>query len=110
MLSRIARRLAALVVIALAPLPAAAQDTQIVRGSQIVERQCARCHSTGRTGPSPLAQAIPFRDISKRYPLSHLEEALAEGIVTGHNEMPRFRFTPDEIDAILGYIASISGQ
>lgn len=108
--SRAIRRLIACAVILGVPPPAMAQDTQIVRGSLIVERLCARCHSTGRSGPSPLAQAIPFRDIAKRYPLSHLEEALAEGIVTGHNEMPRFRFTPDEIDAVLGYIASISGQ
>ena len=92
------------------PLAAAAsaQDAQLTRGRQIVERQCARCHATGRTGASPLAKAPAFRVLSKRYPLESLAEALAEGIVTGHNAMPHFRFPPDDIDAILAWMAAIS--
>jgi mono/diheme cytochrome c family protein len=32
---------------------------------------------------------------------------LAEGIVTGHSAMPEFTFQPNEIDALLTYIASL---
>ena len=89
--------------------PPSADDAKLAaQGQKIVETNCARCHSTGREGASPLAKAPPFRTLSKRYPLDSLAEALAEGIVTGHNEMPQFRFQPDEIDAILTYLGSIS--
>jgi mono/diheme cytochrome c family protein len=51
--------------------------------------------------------APPFRDLSKRYPVEFLAEALAEGIVTGHPAMPRFTFEPREIDALLTYMGSL---
>lgn len=85
-----------------------AGDKEIEHGKRIVERNCSRCHSVGRTGASPLNPALPFRELSRRYPLDNLAEALAEGIMTGHPAMPVFKFEPHEIDAILGYIESIS--
>jgi mono/diheme cytochrome c family protein len=39
-----------------------------------------------------------------------LEEALAEGISTGHPDMPEFVADPDQIDAILAYIESLNGK
>jgi hypothetical protein len=51
--------------------------------------------------------APPFRDLTKRYPVDNLAEALAEGIVTGHPAMPHFTFEPREIDALLRYISSL---
>jgi hypothetical protein len=33
--------------------------------------------------------------LEARYPLEALEEALAEGIVTGHPDMPQFALEPD---------------
>ena len=98
-----------LVVVALCAAPvASAQDAVLARGLSIVDGNCSRCHAVGRAGSSPLTKAPAFRDLSKRYPLEQLEEALAEGIKTGHNDMPEFRFDPGEIDAILAYIGSIS--
>lgn len=96
-----------LVLATLLGTPAVAQQP-VARGKQIVEAMCGRCHATGKTGTSPLAQAPALRTLSQKYPLRHLEEALAEGIVTGHNDMPVFRFSPGEIDAILAYLTSIS--
>lgn len=77
------------------------------RGRAIAEKNCARCHATGPTGESPLKPAPPFRVLPQRYPIENLAEALAEGIVTGHSAMPEFTFKPDEIDALLTYIASL---
>ncbi len=77
-------------------------------GAQILEQKCARCHAIGRTGSSPLLAAPAFRTLSARYPIGHLAEALAEGITTGHPDMPEFVFSTDEIAAILSYMEAIS--
>jgi mono/diheme cytochrome c family protein len=87
---------------------ALADDARLRKGQTIAETQCSRCHATGKRDPSPLPQAPPFRSLAKRYPLHYLAEALAEGIVTGHRDMPMFVFDPDQIDALLAYIGSIS--
>jgi hypothetical protein len=36
-----------------------------------------------------------------------LEEALGEGILSGHPDMPEFRFDADEVGAIIVYLQSI---
>jgi mono/diheme cytochrome c family protein len=87
--------------------PAAAQVLPEARGRAIAAQHCARCHAIGQEGRSPLSLAPPFRDLSKRYRIEYLAEALAEGIVTGHPAMPRFTFDPPEIDALLAYISSL---
>lgn len=97
-----------------APLPAGAQRdaagdaARLAAGQRILTEQCARCHAVERTGPSALPAAPPLRTLSAKYPLAHLAEALAEGITTGHAEMPEFVFTPEEIAAILAYLETIS--
>jgi mono/diheme cytochrome c family protein len=88
-----------------APLRAA--DGSIDLGHRLVVENCARCHSVDRTGNSPLAKAPPFRDLHKRYPVEDLGEALAEGIVTGHPEMPEFSFKSAEVGAIIHYLKTL---
>ncbi|WP_235860507.1 c-type cytochrome [Roseibium suaedae] len=79
-------------------------------GRTIAEENCASCHAIGPEGESPNAEAPAFRDLSQRYPISDLEESLAEGIVTGHNDMPEFVLQPDNINQFLGYLSSIQVQ
>jgi mono/diheme cytochrome c family protein len=88
--------------------PAIAQSPLIQRGQKIAEQLCARCHSVAMAGDSPMVLAPPFRLLPQRYPVEHLAEALAEGIVTGHPAMPQFKFQPAEIDALLGFIDSLA--
>lgn len=83
-------------------------ETVQERGRAIAQAQCARCHAIGKEGKSPMALAPPFREIPQRYPVEHLAEALAEGIVVGHPAMPEFVFDPPEIDALLSYLQSLS--
>lgn len=83
---------------------AIAQTTPSERGQAIAERHCARCHAIG----PPMGLAPPFRDLSQRYPIETLAEALAEGIMTGHPAMPHFAFHPREIDALLTYIDGLT--
>jgi len=91
----------------LAASPAASQPSPAARGEAIATTQCARCHSVADTGASPMRMAPPFRDLSKRYPLENLAEALAEGIVTGHPTMPEFRLEPDQIHDLLSFLKTL---
>lgn len=79
----------------------------IEQGRVIVETNCGRCHATGLLGESPLAIAPPFRTLHQRYPVENLAEALSEGIVTGHKEMPAFVFGDEEIGAIIAYLKAL---
>ena len=58
----------------------------------IARTYCVNCHAIDKLSPSPLTIAPPFRDLHKKYPVEQLQEALAEGVVTGHPTMPEFRF------------------
>jgi mono/diheme cytochrome c family protein len=101
----------ALLCMALAVLggtPVAAQPAAVKDGRSLAQRLCARCHSIAASGESPMRSAPPFRTLPQRYPVEHLAEALAEGIVTGHPAMPQFEFSPAEIDALLGFIDGLS--
>jgi cytochrome c len=80
---------------------------QARRGFAILQTHCARCHAVGRSGASPLPAAPPFRTLHERYPVESLQESLAEGIVTGHPDMPEFRFDPDQIGDIIAYLKSL---
>lgn len=85
----------------------AAEAPQHRLGRDLLRRDCAACHAVGRHDRSPRADAPAFRELSRRYDVDALSEALAEGLVTGHPEMPEFRFSPQEVDAILGYLRSL---
>jgi len=52
-------------------------------------------------------QAPPFWTLSSRYPIDNLAESLAEGIVSGHPDMPIFVFSPHDVEAIIQYLQSI---
>ncbi|MGD9542656.1 MAG: cytochrome c [Methylocystis sp.] len=79
------------------------------RGRAIAQENCGRCHAVGPRGESANPKSPPFRSLARKYPLSNLEEALAEGIVVGHEglDMPQFRLNAAQIDALLAYLASI---
>ena len=84
--------------------PAMAAPGDVVAGHDIVASKCARCHAVEMQGTSPKAEAPPFREVVGRYPPEQLEEALAEGIVSGHPDMPQFVFEPAEIQNIIAYL------
>lgn len=76
-------------------------------GKALVEGNCARCHAVGERDQSLHPDAPPLRTLSQRYPIDALEEAFAEGISTGHPDMPEFVATPEEIEAIITYLGSL---
>jgi cytochrome c len=86
---------------------AAAEKGSLHRGELLLRENCSRCHAIGTTGNSPHPEAPPFRTLSSRYPIEDLSESLAEGIVSGHPDMPIFVFSPTDVEAIIEYLNSI---
>jgi cytochrome c len=82
-------------------------EAALKRGEALMARLCANCHAIGRAGASPHAQAPPFRVLGRRYAIESLEEALGEGLVSGHPEMPEFKFSPSDVGAVVAYLKSI---
>ncbi len=84
---------------------AVAQDAK--RGETLLTRDCGGCHAVGRAGNSPRPDVPAFRTLSQRYPIENLEESLGEGIMSGHPDMPEFKFNADDVGAIIAYLKSI---
>lgn len=101
------RPILAAVLLLAATQPAPAQDDPVAKGRALAEEKCARCHAIGPEGESTLPIAPAFRTLSERYPVEELEEALAEGIVSGHPAMPEFVFEPDDVAALIAYLKSV---
>lgn len=85
--------------------PATAENPQ--QGKRLALLYCARCHAIDKVGPSPLKIAPPFRTLHERYPVEMLQEALAEGIVTGHPTMPQFSFDADQVGDFIAFLKTL---
>lgn len=107
MLSSRATALSFALATALLVAPTIAEAANAKRGAALAQTRCAACHAIGRTGASPNLTAPTFRRIANQYPVEQLQEALAEGIVTGHGPMPEFTFSPQEIDDFLAYLGKL---
>lgn len=95
-------------ILMLAAGPALAQDdADTAAGEKLAELHCSRCHAIGNEGDSLMEGAPPLRDLKLRYPIEDLAEALAEGIMTAHPQMPVFTFSAEEIDDLLAYLDSL---
>jgi mono/diheme cytochrome c family protein len=105
----------ALIAAACQPAPAgnpplqvdAGDRAQLEKGRMMVEAYCAGCHAIDPGSDSAHRDAPPLRVIARTYPVAALGEALAEGIMVGHPDMPSYRFDPAEIDALIAYLETI---
>ena len=86
---------------------ASVKAASVEQGKRLARLYCAKCHSIDKVSPSPLSIAPPFRVLHERYPIDALQEALAEGIITGHPSMPEFRFEGDQIGDLLSYLKTL---
>jgi cytochrome c len=87
--------------------PATELTAQERRGETLLARLCAGCHAIGRTGTGAHPQAPLFRALSRRYKIEALEEALAEGLISGHPNMPEFQFSAEQVGEIVAYLNAI---
>jgi mono/diheme cytochrome c family protein len=88
-------------------ISALADEQSIRRGKAIAVTKCSYCHSVEMAGRSPRTAAPPFRTLHKRYPVETLEDALAEGMSTGHPRMPEFRLDPDQVGDFISFLKSL---
>jgi mono/diheme cytochrome c family protein len=98
--------LLSLAVFVLASTAVSAADL-VAEGRQLLQDNCSRCHAIGTEGDSPHDKAPPFRQVMKVYGADSLQEALAEGLVTGHPDMPEFVFPPEQVGAIIAYLHTL---
>lgn len=107
------RATAMVILAALAMLGLSAMDASAVekgmgdKGEALLRENCSRCHAIGKEGASPHKEAPPFRTLSSHYSIEDLAESLAEGIVSGHPDMPIFVFSPTDVEAIIEYLQSV---
>jgi mono/diheme cytochrome c family protein len=88
------------------PGPETTQDIR-AKGQIVAEQYCGACHATGKTGSSSNPNAPVFRTIFARQPAGAIAEDLREGLKIGHKTMPRVQLPPDDVDALVTYLASI---
>ncbi len=98
---------ACVIIMATARLEAGEND-RAAAGLDLAQKHCSRCHSVGKEGDSPHKDAPAFRNVVEKWPLENLEEALAEGIVTGHPDMPAFVFEPQDVDALIEHLHTLT--
>ena len=92
-------------------LPREAEDgAAVARGKALVDSRCAACHSTGPTGESPEAAALPLRHLGTLYPVTDLQEAFAEGITNGHPAMPQITLEGDEVADLIAYLRDVQNH
>ena len=76
-------------------------------GKAFAQANCSHCHSIDKVTQSTLAIAPPFRTLHQRYKVESLEEALAEGIMTGHPSMPEFKLDPGQIGDFIAFLKTL---
>ena len=77
-------------------------------GRMLARERCGACHAVDKeTAVSPHGKAPPFAEIVKQYPPEQLSEALSEGIMVGHEDMPEFQFSDEEVDRLIVYLKSL---
>ena len=107
--SRACVRVAALMSLICVVSGAAIAQTSpsVQRGMTYALTNCAKCHAIDKVSPSPLAIAPPFRTLHSRYAVEGLEEALGEGIVTGHPTMPEFHLDPGQVNDFINFLKTL---
>jgi cytochrome c len=82
-------------------------EPNVLAGKAFAQANCSHCHSIDKVTLSSLALAPPFRTLHQRYPVEWLEEALGEGISTGHPSMPEFRLDPGQVGDFISFLKSL---
>jgi cytochrome c len=90
-----------------ASIQAFADIHSIRRGKAFAQANCSYCHSIDKFTRSPRRAAPPFRTLHKQYPVETLEDALAEGLSTGHPRMPEFRLDSRQVGDFISFLKSL---
>ena len=89
-------------------LNAAAQAQEPAqRGRELLADNCARCHAIDKTGDSPRQGAPAFRTLSRSFEMDGFAAKLQGGLMSGHPDMPEFKFNEEDARAVTTYLRSI---
>ena len=84
------------------------REQKAERGKILLQKMCGRCHAVSARGRSPHRQAPPFRSFSDETLYDdNLVKRLHDGLLTGHPDMPTFRFTWDDAAEAVNYLKSV---
>ncbi|WP_168192685.1 c-type cytochrome [Undibacter mobilis] len=94
--------------IAIAALAASAHAQEpAVRGRALLKDNCAACHAIDRLDRSARPAAPPFRVLGESFDLDQFARRLRQGLASSHPDMPEFRFSADDADAVVAYLRTI---
>ena len=79
------------------------------RGRELARGMCGGCHASGRSGDSQHLGAPKFRELDRQLDLDKFGRRLREGLLGTHRDMPMFRFTRDDADAMVAYLRTLQG-
>ena len=79
------------------------------RGRELARGLCGGCHATERTGNSPHIGAPKFRELDRQLDLDKFGQRLREGLLGTHRDMPMFRFSGDDADAMVAFLRTLQG-
>jgi mono/diheme cytochrome c family protein len=74
-------------------------------GKSLAQKWCAECHSIGGDQLSPNLAAPTFAELAAEPSIT--EYTLRAFLRTPHETMPNIKFTPEQMDDIVGYIISL---
>lgn len=97
-----------LLIIILSPGAIASDEAILKRGHALAAQKCSHCHAIGRDDERPHAMVLPFRDLHQRFPIEMLQTAKESLIISGHDEMPMFELSQEDMHALLAYIDSLA--
>lgn len=95
-----------------APIPALGEDdtTSIIRGQELAQLLCQRCHAIAGPGPGPEEKSPPFSTLMAKLTLEGVADQLLEGLPMGHDPMPKWQFSERQVEDLLFYIYSVSAE
>ena len=77
------------------------------QGRALLKEFCASCHAIGKTDRSRHAGAPPFRTLGRSFDLDEFPRLLERGISSDHPDMPEFKFSEDDANAVRAYLRTI---
>jgi cytochrome c len=97
---------ASLAIMMMLGVTAQAQDP-VRHGRALAQEFCAQCHAITRHGRSPHSDAPPLRNIGRSYDLDDFARVLSGGLLSGHPDMPQFRFHFPDARDLRDYLRTI---
>lgn len=102
----------AILAMTVGPMPARSEDEMksIVRGKELAQLLCQRCHAIAGPGPGKEEKSPPFSTLITRLTLEGVADQLLEGLPLGHDPMPAWQFSEQQAEDLLFYIYSVSTE